>query len=240
MIVRSRNPIRTVNVNVKPNNSFSFADGDKPTDGTVPPTTSGTVPPADKKRKKAKGGYFSKERKEARRDDRIATIEKRRKDRIAKYGARPLIGMLKSGKKYFKDRLPKLKKKANGDFEKTLPDGKTVDVPKDQVQILPPPAGAPAGTQPLAVEKSELKTGGQIATENVNGEIIATNTYAENQTEKAVDNSGKEQVYKKADVVDEGSKDAKKPMSTLVKVGIGVAATAVLGVIIYLIVRPKK
>jgi hypothetical protein len=151
-----------------------------------------------------------------------------------------LVGMLKSGKKFFKDRLPSLKKKANGDFEKKLPDGTTVDVPKDQVQILPPPAGAPAGTQPLAVEKAELKTGGQIATENVNGQVVVTNTYAENQTEKAVDNSGQEQVYKKADVVDEGSKDAKKPMSTLVKVGIGVAATAVLGVIIYLIVRPKK
>jgi hypothetical protein len=240
MIVKTRNPIRTVNTNVKANNSFSYGDGDKPTGGTVPPATGGTTPPDDKKRKKAKGGYFSKERKDARVADRVATIEKRRKDRIAKYGARPLIGMLKSGKKYFKDHLPKLKKKANGDFEKKLPDGTTVDVPKDKVEILPPPAGAPAGTQPLAVEKSELKTGGQIATENVNGEIIATNTYAENQTEKAVDNSGKEQVYKKADVVDADSKDAKKPMSTLVKVGLGVGAAAVLGVIIYLIVRPKK
>jgi hypothetical protein len=240
MIVKTRNPIRTVNVTVKPNNSFSYGDGDKPTDGTVPPATGGIVPPADKKRKKAKGGYFSKERKEARVADRIATIEKRRKDRIAKYGARPLIGILKAGKKAFKDRLPKLKKKANGDFEKTLPDGKTVDVPKEQVTILPPPAGAPANTPPLAVETSDLKTGGQIATEKVNGEVIVTNTYTENQTEKAVDEKGQEQVYKKADVVDKDSAEAKKPMSTLVKVGLGVGAAAVLGVIIYLVVRPKK
>ena len=228
--VKTRNPIRTVNANVKPNASFSYADDAK----------DGTTPPDDKKRKKAKGGYFSKERKDARVADRVATIEKRRKDRIAKYGARPLIGMLKAGKKNFKDRLPKLKKKENGDFEKTLPDGKIVDVPKDQVQILPPPAGAPAGTPPIAVEKAELKTGGQIATEKVNGEVIVTNTYAETQTEKAVDDKGQEQVYKKSDVVDEGSKDAKKPMSTLVKVGLGVGAAAVLGVIIYLVVRPKK
>jgi hypothetical protein len=219
MIVRSRNPIRTVNTNVKPNNSFSFADGDD---------------------KKAKKGFFSKEKRTLRKDERKEKRAIRKGKREAKYGARPLIGMLKSGKKFFKDRLPSLKKKANGDFEKTLPDGKTVDVPKDQVQILPPPAGAPAGTQPLAVEKSELKTGGQIATENVNGEIIVTNTYSENQTEKAIGENGQEQVYKKADVVDADSSEAKKPMSTLVKVGIGVAATAVLGVIIYLIVRPKK
>lgn len=240
MIVKTRNPIRTVNVNVKPNASFSFADGDEPKGGTTPTSTGGTTPPADTKTKKAKTGFFSKAKRTERKDERKEKRAIRKGNRKAKYGARPLIGMLKAGKKYFKDRLPKLKKKADGNYEKTLPDGKTVDVPKDQVQILPPPAGAPAGTQPLAVEKADLKTGGQIATEIVNGETIVTNTYAENQTEKAVDESGKEQVYKKADVVDADSSEAKKPMSTLVKVGLGVGAAAVLGVIIYLVVRPKK
>jgi hypothetical protein len=222
MIVKTRNPIRTVNVNVKPNASFSYADDAKDNE------------------KKAKTGFFSKSKRTERKAERVQKRTTRRENRKAKYGARPLIGMLKSGKKYFKDRLPKLKKKANGDFEKTLPDGKTVDVPKEQVTILPPPAGAPANTPPLAVEKAELKTGGQIATENVNGEIIVTNTYAETQTEKAVDDKGQEQVYKKADVVDEDSKPPKKPMSTLVKVGLGVGAAAILGVIIYLAVRRKK
>jgi hypothetical protein len=245
--VKTRNPIRTVNSNVRANASFSYAFGDKIIDKITNKISKEEGGEDEKgkddekgKEKKAKTGYFSKDRKAARKDDRIKTREERRAKRIAKYGARPLIGMLKAGKKNFKDRLPKLKKKANGDFEKTLPDGTIVDVPKEQVQILPPPAGAPAGTPPIAVEKAELKTGGQIATEKVNGEVIVTNTYAETQTEKAVDDKGQEQVYKKADVVEEGSKDAKKPMSTLVKVGLGVGAAAVLGVIIYLVVRPKK
>jgi hypothetical protein len=228
--VKSRNPIRTVNTNVKPNASFSFADGDEPKGGTTPPADTKA------KDKKAKTGFFSKQKREERKTIR----EDRKRERKAKYGSRPLIAFLKSGKQYFKDHLPKLKKKSNGDFEKTLPDGKTVDVPKDQVTTLPAPKGAPAGTQPLAVETADLKTGGQIATEIVNGETIVTNTYAETQTEKAVDDKGQEQVYKKADVVDADSAEAKKPMSTLVKVGLGVGAAAVLGVIIYLVVRPKK
>jgi hypothetical protein len=239
MIVRSRNPIRTVNVNVKPNNSFSFADGDKPTDGTVPPTTGGTTPPADTKAKKAKTGFFSKTRRTERKDDRIKTREERRARR-AKYGARPLNPFSKGGKQFWKDKLPKLKKKANGDFEKTMPDGSIVIVKGKDVTIIPAPKGAPEGTQPLAVETADLKTGGQIATQVVNGETVVTNTYSENQTEKVIGENGQEQVYKKADVVDEGSAEAKKPMSIGIKIAIGVGAAAILGVIIYLAVRQKK
>lgn len=232
MIVKTRNPIRTVNVNVKPNASFSFADGDEP--------KGGTTPPADTKTKKAKTGFFSKARRTERKDDRIKTREERKANRKAKYGSRPLNPFSKGGKQFWKDKLPKLRKKSNGDFEKTMPDGSIVIVKGKDVTIIPAPKGAPAGTQPLAVETADLKTGGQIATIVENGETIVTNTYAENQTEKAVDESGKEQVYKKADVVNADSSEAKKPMSTLVKVGLGVGAAAVLGVIIYLVVRPKK
>lgn len=220
MIVRSRNPIRTVNVN--PNASFSYADDAKTA--------------SDKKKKT---GFFSKQKREERKAVRVDKRETRRKKRKAKYGARPLIGMLKAGKKYFKDRLPKLKKKADGNYEKTLPDGKTVDVPKEAVTIIPAPKGAPTGTPPLAVEKAELKTGGQIATEKVNGEVIITNTYTENQTEKATDDKGQEQVYKKADVVDEGSAEAKKPMSTGLKVGLALGGAALLGLVIYVLVKKK-
>tara|TARA_R110000868_G_scaffold181220_7_gene422080 strand:- start:6786 stop:7544 length:759 start_codon:yes stop_codon:yes gene_type:complete len=252
MIVKSKNPIRIVNVSIQSNDSFSYAIGDKIADKIAEKygdgddsvtKTQGTE--AEKAAvygagKKTKTGFFSKQKREERKAVRVDKRETRRKKRIAKYGARPLIGMLKAGKKAFKDRLPKLKKKADGNYEKTLPDGKTVDVPKEAVTILPAPKDAPAGTPPLAVEKAELKTGGQIATEKVNGEVVVTNTYTENQTETATDNNGKEQVYKIADVVDEGSEEAKKPMSTLAKVGIGVGAAVILGVIVYLVVRPKK
>ena len=226
MIVKSRNPIRTVNINVNPNASFSYADDAKKT---------GYFSKAEREKRKKERGVRQKERK----DDRITTRIERRKNRKAKYGSRPLNPFSKGGKQFWKDKLPKLKKKENGDFEKTMPDGSIVIVKGKDVTIIPAPKGAPAGTPPLAVEKAELKTGGQIATEKVNGEVVITNTYTESQTEKATDDKGQEQVYKKADVVDEGSPDAKKPMSTGLKVGLAVGGAALLGLVIYVLVKKK-
>ena len=145
MIVKTRNPIRTVNVNVKPNASFSFADGDEPKGGTTPTSTGGTTPPADTKTKKAKTGYFSKARRTERKDDRKKEKAERKANRKAKYGSRPLNPFSKGGKQFWKDKLPKLRKKSNGDFEKTMPDGSIVIVKGKDVTIIPAPKGAPAG-----------------------------------------------------------------------------------------------
>lgn len=276
MIVKTRNPIRTVNVNVRPNASFSFADGNKPTDGTKPT--------ADTKTKKAKTGFFSKAKRTERKAERVEKRTTRRENRKAKYGARPLNPFTKGGKQFWKNNLPKLKKKANGKFEKTLPDGTKQEIDAANALIIATEAAKKAAAEAAAKQAAsdaaakkaaDTKTAADIAAaeaakkaaddaakkaaeEAAKQVVVDTNdvdpnqkvvldangqpvqTVADADTEKALDENGKEQTYKKADVVDEGSKDAKKPMSTLVKVGIGVGAAAILGVIIYLAVRRKK
>jgi hypothetical protein len=190
------------------------------------------------KGKKEKTGFFSKQKREERKTVRQAKREERRKLRKARYGARPLIGMVKAGKKYFKDRLPKLKRKANGNYEKTLPDGKTIEIPKEQVTVIPAPKNQPNAI-PAVIETKDLQTPAEVVTQVVNGEVEVSKNYTEQQTEVAVDDNGVEQVYKKADVVESDSPEAKKPMSTGLKIGIAVGSAAVLGLIIYLVVKKK-
>jgi hypothetical protein len=198
---------------------------------------------ADKKTK-----YFSKTemqkrkkernvRQKERKDDRIATRIERRKNRKAKYGARPLNPFTKGGKQFWKDNLPKLKKKANGNYEKTNQDGKTEEIAKEKVTIIPPPANAPKNTPPAVVETKDLQTKAEIVTTVVNGETVVAKNYSENQTEKATDDKGNEQVYKKEDVVDESSAEAKKPMSPILKYSLIVGSVLVAGVIGYLIYK---
>lgn len=191
------------------------------------------------KGKKEKTGFFSKQKREERKTVRQARREERRKLRKARYGARPLIGMVKAGKKYFKDRLPKLKRKANGNYEKTLPDGKTIEIPKEQVTVIPAPKNQPNAI-PAVIETKDLQTPAEVVTQVVNGEVEVSKNYTEQQTEVAVDDNGVEQVYKKADVVDVDSTEAKKPMSTGMKIGLALGGVAVLGLIGYLILRKKK
>jgi hypothetical protein len=279
MIVRTRNPIRIVNKSVNSNDSFSYADDAKKT---------GYFSKAERDKRKAdrdkKTGFFSKGKRKERKDDRIKTREERRKNRKAKYGARPLIGILKAGKKFFQDRLPKLTKKANGKFEKTNADGSSSEVDaanaliiateaakKAEANAIAMKAAADAAAKKAADTKSEAdKANAEIARKaaeeaarkaaeeaakqvvvdkkdvdtkqpivlDANGQPIQN--IPEGDTEKVVDEKGNEEVYKKSDVVDEDSLDTKKPMSTLVKVGIGVGAAVILGVIVYLVVRPKK
>ena len=201
---------------------------------------------ADKKTK-----YFSKTemqkrkkernvRQKERRDDRIATRIERRKNRKAKYGARPLNPFTKGGKQFWKDNLPKLKKKANGNYEKTDANGQKSEIDKKDVTIIPPPANAPKDTPPAVVETKDLQTKAEVVTTVVNGETVVAKNYSENQTEKATDDTGKEQVYKKEDVVDEGSGEDKKPMSNIVKYSLIGGGVLVVGVIGYLIYKSMK
>jgi len=266
MIVKTRNPIRTVNVNVRPNGSFSYADNAKGNE------------------KKAKTGFFSKSKRTERKAERVQKRTTRRENRKAKYGARPLNPFTQGGKQFWKNNLPKLRKKANGKFEKTLPDGTKQEIDAANALIIATEAAKKAAAEAAAKQAAsdaaakkaaDTKTAADIAAaeaakkaaddaakkaaeEAAKQVVVDTNdvdpnqkvvldangqpvqTVADADTEKALDENGKEQTYKKADVVDEGSAEAKKPMSTLVKVGIGVGAAAILGVIIYLAVRQKK
>lgn len=222
MIVKTKNPIREVNVNVKPNGSFSYADST-----TTPATT-----------KKEKKGFFSKARRAERKADRIKTREERREKR-AKYGARPLNPFTEGGKKFWKDNLPKLRKRADGDFEKTMPDGTRVVVKGKDVTIFPAPANN-KNAEPAAIETKDLKTSAAVVTNVVDGAVQVSKKYSENQTEKALDENGVEQVYKKEDVVDANSSEAKKPMSTTTKVLLGIGVAAVLGLGIYFATKKNK
>lgn len=201
--------------------------------------------------KSKKTGYFSKDRRDIRkaergvrqkerRDDRIATRIERRKNRKAKYGARPLNPFTKGGKQFWKDNLPKLKKKANGNYEKTDANGQKSEIDKKDVTVIPPPANAPKDTPPAVVETKDLQTKAEVVTTVVNGETVVAKNYSENQTEKATDDTGKEQVYKKEDVVDEGSGEDKKPMSNIVKYSLIGGGVLVVGVIGYLIYKSMK
>lgn len=160
------------------------------------------VPP-----KKEKTGFFSKSKKEGRKETR----RERRANRKAKYGARPLNPTTKGGKQFYKDHLPNLKKKADGNYEKTLPNGDKQDIPKEQVQIIMPPAGSKS-VEPIAIDKKDLATPQEVVTQVVGNTLQVSKNYVESQVEKVVD-GGAETVYKKADVVDADSPEAKKPMS---------------------------
>ena len=87
------------------------------------------------------------------------------------------------------------------------------------------------------IETKDLQTKAEIVTTVVNGETVVAKNYSENQTEKATDDKGNEQVYKKEDVVDEGSAEAKKPMSPILKYSLIVGSVLVAGVIGYLIYK---
>ena len=188
--------------------------------------------------KKEKTGLFSKGKRKERQADRVEKRKERRANRKAKYGARPLNPTTQGGKQFWKDRLPNLKKKADGNYEKTLPDGSKQDIPKEQVQIIPPPAGSKS-VEPIAVDKKDLATPQQVVTQVVGNALQVSKNYGEGEIEKVLD-GGAETVYKKADVVDEGSSETKKPMSKNLKIGLWVGGGLFVLVAGYLIYKRMK
>ena len=179
--------------------------------------------------KKEKTGFFSKKAKEERNKKR----EKKKQDRKAKYGARPLKGFLKQGKQFFKDHLPKLKKKENGNYEKKNPDGTTAEInAKDTTKIQPPPS-APKNTPPVVIDNADLNSGGVTNTSVENGELVVTKTYTEAETETAIDDNGLEQVYKKSDTEEVG-------ISKTLKIGLIVGGSVILLGLIGLLIYKSK
>jgi len=219
----------------------------KSADGKTPPTGDGKTPPTSTTpEKKEKTGYFSKKRIDERRTDRKDTRTKRKAERKAKWGARPLDAILKNGLKKFKDKLPKLRKTKGTDgkdkFTKENPDGTTTDVPKDQVTIVPPPT---AGGQESYFDKKDLNTPNEVVkTVLPNGELELAKIYSPEQTEQIPSEQGGEPVtYKKEDVVDSG--DASSPpstgMSKGMKIGLIVGGSAlVVGIIVFAIYKSRQ
>jgi hypothetical protein len=179
--------------------------------------------------KKEKTGFFSKKSKEERNKKR----EKRKQDLKAKYGARPLKGFFKQGKQFFKDHLPKLKKKENGNYEKKNPDGTTLEINAKDTTTIQPPSSAPKNTPPVVIDNADLNSGGVTNTSVENGEVVITKTYTEAETETAIDDNGLEQVYKKSDTIEVG-------MSKTLKIGLIVGGSVILLGLIGLLIYKSK
>lgn len=232
-------------------NEIIVVGGDRPMDEQFSAVTAETQKKLDAAKEKAKKvGYFSKERKERRQEDRAVKkterIEARTtkiEDRIAKKGARPLQATVVGGVKKFKDKLPKVFKKSDGSgYEKVDPaTGKKSDVPAENLakMALPedpafkPSAAKPKQDKEILVDKTDA-AGKGVSLEKVNGETVATTTHNENETVQAPDDNGSIQTYKAADV-----ETKPEGMSTTTKVLIGVGVVSVLGLIIYLVKRGK-
>ncbi len=159
-----------------------------------------------------------------------ARVEKRAARR-AKRNARPLT---KTGQ-WFHDHLPHVKKKTDGTFSKTLPDGTEKTVPAANVNQLP-------GTGVL-VDKTDAN-GKKLVTDTVAGAPTAATQYAANETVQATAPDGSIQTYKATDTEDGESTDDGTPadgsMSTTTMVLLGVGALVVIGAIVYFVKRGKK
>lgn len=224
---------------------FKWGKKNKSKDEKTSPTGDGKTPPTTPE-KKEKTGYFSKKRIEERRTDRKDTRTKRKAERKAKWGARPLDAILKNGLKKFKDKLPKLRKTKGTDgkdkFTKENPDGTTTDVPKDQVTIVPP---STAGGQESYFDKKDLNTPNEVVkTVLPNGELELAKIYSPEQTEQVPSEQGGEPVtYKKEDVVDSGdaSTSPSTGMSKGMKIGLIVGGSVlVLGIVAFVIYKSKQ
>lgn len=210
--------------------------------------------PKEQKSSKERVGFFSKEK----RAERSAKRTERRENRKKKWGARPLKSFTKNGKMWFKDHVPKVKKrtKADGSVEYTKtplptpenPTPKPIIVPKEQILVVPPQALAPGvrmPNEPVIVDKKDLDNENLVDVKiesSPSGEPIVVQELPEEKTETIVEpGTQKEETYKKSDVIDKDEKDDKKPgMSTTSKILIGVGSALIVGVIIYAVIKNKN
>ena len=217
----------------------------------APVTTSPTGAPAvigidPKTGKPTKKRYFGKEAR-----------AERKENRKSKHGSRPLKTIMKNGKTWFKDHLPKAKKKAKANgtvvYEYTPPSTPTVPNPvpvelkKEEVVIIP---NAVDPNNPSVYAKIDMETPKEVQQiiNKTTGEVVLTKEYQPDEVEMVVEPVNPDQpagptvesVYKKEDVIDQGAKDDKKPgMSKGLKIGLIVGGVVLLGAIIYFATRSK-
>jgi len=205
-----------------------------------------TTPSATPKDKPKKDGFFSKEKREARKEKRVERRVERRANRKAKYGARPLKTFVHNGVQKFKDKLPKLRKnkKANGEvaFEKTMPDGTVKEIPKSQVKTIPSAKGGEENHFDMADVNTQKAV---VQTVLDNGEVELSKLYNQEETETIPNEQGVDTVYKKEDVADSGdastTSSSSTGMSKGMKIGLIVGGTAlVLGIVAFVIYKSKQ
>lgn len=175
-----------------------------------------------------KAGYFSKEKRDARK-------EKRATRRKARAGAQPLKSFIVGGVQKFKHILHPVKKNADGTG--TKPDGTIV--PASRMGVIAAPKGL--NFPPLNFDKADASNKAvEMITES--GVPQAAVTIPINETIKAIGANGVEGTYKTDDTSLEltGAADTKQGMSTQAKVLVGVGAGLLVVGIIYLVKRSKK
>lgn len=179
--------------------------------------------------KKEKTGLFSKEKKAERKENRAERKQDRsvrRAERRAKRGARPLKTYTKNGKQWFKDHLPKVRKKSDGSFEKVNKDGTTTPV-ADVVKIP---------KTDILVDKLDANAK-QVVTEIIGGLPQAVVQYSQNEV-TAVDGDGGVEYYKNSDVEEAGGMS--KGVKTALIVGSVLVGLAIIGFVIYKYKKGKK
>jgi len=190
-----------------------------------------TKTPPDSTKTPGKFKSFLKKEKGKIAAGHAARVEKRAARR-AKRNARPLT---KTGQ-WFHDHLPHVKKKSDGIFSKTLPDGTEQNVPASNVNQLP----SLIGQDPLLVDTTDAN-GKKLTTLNVNGVPTAVTQYAANETVQATAPDGTIATYKASDTEDANTPPESEPMSTTTKILIvGGIVLVIAGVLILKDLKNKK
>ncbi len=185
---------------------------------------------SDEKPKKEKTGIFSKEKKEERKENRAERQKDRsvrRAERRAKRGARPLKTYTKNGKQWFKDHLPKVRKKSDGSFEKVNKDGTTT--PVAEVVKIP--------KTDILVDKLDTNAK-EVVAEIIGGVPEAVVQYSENEVTAVDGDTGGVEYYKNSDVEEAGGMS--KKTKTILIVGGVLVGLAILGFVIYKYKKGKK
>lgn len=195
---------------------------------------------SDEKPKKEKTGFFSKEKKEERKENRGERQKDRsvrRAERRAKRGARPLKTYTKNGKQWFKDHLPKVRKKSGGGYEKVNKDGTVTPVADKDVVKIPPPPDSPKGTEEILIDKTETN-GKKMVAEFVAGIPEVVVDYAQNEVTAVDGDTGGVEYYKNEDIEDAGGMS--KGTKTALIVGGVLVGLAIIGFVIYKYKKGKK
>lgn len=203
------------------------------------------------------------ENKDKRVSERIKNRQaraKRRADRKAKRNSKKLllIQSTRSNEPKFFFPLQKLRlsKKKKGVYEKTYPDGSKAEIKADDVVIDPTTGDAydkkeianATGTNPKDVNPNTLK---EKETANVTDPTTKEKTKAIEVPDSNVSGANDGNAYLQSDVQgsneapqdvaeDDKNKDGEKGWSTTKKVVVGVSVLAIVGLVIYAVVKGKS
>lgn len=185
---------------------------------------------------------------------------KRRTDRKAKRNAKKLLLIQKTRsdepKFFFPLQKLRLSKKKKGEYEKTYPDGSKAEIKADDVVIDPTTGDAydkkeianATGTNPKDVNPNTLK---EKETADVTDPTTKEKTKAIEVPDSNVSGANDGNAYLQSDVQgsneapqdvaeDDKNKDGEKGWSTTKKVVVGVGVVAIVGLVIYAVLKGKS